>query len=520
MSKKPNIVIFFVDDMGYGDISYLNPEGKIQTPNLDKFAEEGMIFTDAHSTSSVCSPSRYGLLTGRYNWRSELQRGIVLPFGKLLIKDNILTLPHHLSENGYHCGLIGKWHIGMDWDFEVDKDFHPAGHCAKEPEEEYVATDEHRKKWKEAFSKPIKKGPHTCGFDYSFGVDIPNWPPFCFIENGQTLGIPSTYLPKYQIGNQMASIPGPAMPYWNFHQLLPTFASKTDEYIKERSKSDKPFFLYFSSTSPHTPLAVNKKFIGSSSLNNLYADFVIETDDIFGQVLKSLEKHGVADNTIVIFTSDNGCAPYVGVKDLEEQGHFPSYIYRGYKSDIWDGGHRMPFIIRWPGNIKPNSICDELICLTDIFKTCSDIIGGTLSDSNGVDSFSFLPLLMGEKNPIRDFIVHHSIKGKFAIRDKEWKLVLCPGSGGWAYDDKKAYEQEENFLQLYNMKEDPSERNNLCKKYSEQVQKMLEILSQIIENGRSTPGEKQQNEVKVDMWKLDSLGLSEIDLKELLNSDY
>jgi arylsulfatase A-like enzyme len=516
MKKKPNIVLFLVDDMGYGDLSCLNPEGKIKTPNFDKLAEEGMIFTDAHSTSSVCSPSRYSTLTGRYNWRSTLQRGIVLPFGKSLIKENIPTIPKFLKQHGYNCGIIGKWHLGMDWDFEVTKDdFHPTGHLAEPPEEKFTTSPEQIRLWEKAFSKKIKGGPIGAGFDYFFGVDIPNWPPFCFIENERTIGIPSTFLPNYLLGNKMASIQGPAMPYWNFHQLLPTFAEKSNEYIRRQTEKEEPFFLYFSATSPHTPLAVNKPWIGSSGLNNLYADFVIETDYIFGELMKSLEKHGVADNTLVIFTSDNGCAPYIGVEEMEKQGHYPSYIYRGYKSDAWDGGHRMPFIAKWKGVIKPGSTSDKLICLTDIFRTCADILETELPPEVAVDSVSILPLFQGHEKEIRKHVVHHSIQGKFAIRDKDWKLLLCPGSGGWSLNDKEAFTNGMPVVQLYNMKDDPEEKNNVYTQYPEQVRKMISMLEKTVTDGRSTPGPLQQNETEIDIWKLNTIGADKKVLDDL-----
>jgi len=516
MKQKPNIIFFLVDDMGYGDLSCLNPNGKIKTPNFDKLAEDGMIFTDAHATSSVCTPSRYSALTGRYNWRSSLQRGIVLPYGKHLIKKEVPTLPKFLQTHGYHCALIGKWHLGMDWDFKpTKKDFHPTGHLNNQPEEEFEATPEQVELWKNAFSKKIKGGPQSAGFNYNFGVDIPNWPPYCFIENDHTVGIPSNFLPKHLLGNQMASTQGPAMPYWNFHQLLPTFAQKTNTYLKEQAEKKEPFFLFFASTSPHTPLAVNKQFIGSSGLNNLYADFVIETDYVFGQIMNSLKKFGLDDNTLVIFTSDNGCAQCIGTEQLEKQGHFPSYIYRGYKSDAWDGGHRMPFIAKWPGVIKPGSKCSQLICLTDIFKTCADILNAEVPDNAALDSESFLPLLKGENIELRNHVVHHSIKGKFAIRDKEWKLLLCQGSGGWTYNDADAYHDGLPPVQLYNMKNDPEEKKNIYKKHPEQVRKMIKMLEQFVTNGRSTPGSKQKNETIIDIWKLDDIGADKKILDDL-----
>jgi len=516
--RRVNIVFFFVDDMGYGDASCLNPEGKIKTPNIDRLAAEGMKFTDAHSSSAVCSPSRYSVLTGRYNWRSTLQKGIVGVYGDLLIKPEIETVPSLLKEHGYHSACIGKWHLGQTWDFDAAAGpFKGDGFYGKaedNPNDEHKATDEEKALWKEAFAKPTKGGPTKCGFDYYYGVDVPNWAPFAFIENDQVIGTPSEWLPERLVGNNIASHSGPAIPGWRFEDLLPTWATKADAYIKERAESDEPFFLYLPMTSPHTPLSVNEEFIGASGLDNPYADLVIETDDVFGRVLNSLETYGVADNTLVIFASDNGCAHYIGCREeghggetpLEPQGHFPSGKFRGYKSDAWDGGHRIPCVARWPGVIEPGSQCDEIVCLSDLMATCMEIVGATLSDGAGVDSVSLVPLFRDPATPVRDHVVHHSITGKFAIRDKQWKLVLCPGSGGWSAPiDREAAKEGLPLVQLYDMQNDPGETTNLHEQEPERVKEMLDLLKKLVADARSTPGAPQQNDAEVDIWKLDTM---------------
>lgn len=518
MASKPNIVYFFVDDMGYGDASCLNPDGKIKTPNIDRLAAEGMILTDAHSTSAVCSPSRYGLLTGRYNWRSTLQKGIVTHYGDPLIAEDRLTVASMLKQQGYHTGCIGKWHLGMGWDFEIDReDFLGGGHYGKgtaDSSRDIDPTPEQRDKWKQAFSKPTTGGPTTRGFDTYFGVDVPNWPPYCYIENDRTVGIPSEWLPTRLLGGNLASTAGPAMPYWHFEQLLPMWARKADDYISDRAAAEEPFFLYLPMTSPHTPLSVNKEFIGKSGLNNLYADLMIETDEVFGRVLDSLEQHGVADNTLVIFASDNGFAHYVGAFEdgrgsyesaLEPQGHFPSAGYRGYKSDAWDGGHHIPCIARWPGRIKPGTQCDQLVCLSDLMATCADELGVALPDDAGEDSVSMLPLFSDPQQPIREHVVHHSIAGKFAIRDQRWKLILAPGSGGWSLADKKAAEEGLPLMQLYDMQNDPGETTNVHAKHPERVKAMIALLKKLVADGRSTPGTPVANDVDVDIWKLETM---------------
>ncbi len=504
-AAKPNIVYFFVDDMGYGDASCLNPEGKIKTPNIDRLAREGVKFTDAHSSSAVCSPSRYSVLTGRYNWRSPLQRGIVGVYGDPLISADRLTVPGFLKQHGYHSACIGKWHLGQGWDIKVDEDFRPKHEYGSTPAGDLEASEQVLQRWRDAFVKPTTGGPTTRGFDYYFGVDVPNWPPYCFIENDHTVGIPSAFLPSRLLVNNLASLQGPAMPYWHFEQLLPTWANKADGYIKERAEADEPFFLYLPMTSPHTPLAVNKPFIGKSGLNNLYADLVIETDDIFGRVLASLEKYGVADNTLVIFASDNGCAHYIGTKEMEAQGHFPSGPYRGYKSDAWDGGHRIPCMARWPGVIEPGRECSDLVCLSDLMATCAEIVNGELPDNAGEDSVSMMSLFRGTGTNGRRTVVHHSISGKFAIRDGRWKLVLCPGSGGWTHNDAEAAKAGLPLVQLYDMQADPGEISNLHAEYPDKVKALLSLLKKYVADGRSTPGAQQHNDVPVDIWKLETM---------------
>ncbi|HKJ84821.1 MAG TPA: arylsulfatase, partial [Spirochaetia bacterium] len=381
----PNIVLILADDLGYGDVSCMNPSSRIRTTAIDALAAEGMRFTDAHSTSAVCSPSRYSVLTGRYNWRSTLQRGIVGVYGDPLIDADRLTLPRMLQKRGYHTAAIGKWHLGMGWDFEPDEeDFFPGGGRQ--------ATDGQRDRWRAAFDKPTIGGPCTRGFDAYFGVDVPNWPPYAFIEHDRLVGVPSELLPDRLVGNNLASYSGPAMPYWHFEQLLPAWAHRADAYIADRARSDEPFFLYLALTSPHTPLSVNKPWIGASGLNSLYADLVLETDHVVGQVMESLDRYGLSDSTLVIFTSDNGCAPYIGVAELEAQGHRPSAEYRGYKSDAWDGGHRVPFIVRWPGKVAAGTTQSALVSQTDLMATMAQVVGASLPANAGEDSYSMMPL--------------------------------------------------------------------------------------------------------------------------------
>jgi len=402
-AERPNIVVILADDLGYGDVQCYNPQrGKIPTPHIDRLTSQGMQFTNAHSSSGVCSPSRYTLLTGRYHWRTRLQSGIVGYLGRPLIAADRLTIAGLAKQQGYHTACIGKWHLGWDWNIP------PGQRSLFAPRRRTFAdaTDRHRRAWQEVYSRPIGGGPTTRGFDEYFGTDVPNWPPYCFIENDRTLGIPTTFLPKELFRKNLASLPGPALEDWKLEAVLPALADRASDYIKRRAKSKQPFLLYLPMTSPHTPLAVNKQWRGKSKLDSAVADLVMETDDVVGQVLSALRENGVEDQTLVIFTSDNGFAPYTGAKQLEDQGHFPSGRFRGYKGDAWEGGHRVAFTVRWPGVVKPGTACKQLVHHADVMATIADILGTQIPDNAGEDSYSLLPLLKGSALSQLNFRVH------------------------------------------------------------------------------------------------------------------
>ncbi len=499
--SKPNIIVILADDLGYGDVQCYNAQrGKIPTPNIDRLASQGMRFTDGHSSSGVCSPSRYTLLTGRYHWRTRLQKGIVEVFGAPLIAPNRMTIASLAKQHGYQTAAIGKWHLGWDW--PVDKDMRQLLHASNKPgrddeakpaEKNPVATEKHLAAWRDLFSKPIPGGPTTRGFDSYFGTDVPNWPPFCFIENDRTLGIPTEFLPAKKIGHNLASMQGPAVKDWSLEDILPKLVERASKFIDDAAKKPEPFLLYLPLTAPHTPLAVTPEWQGKSKLNE-YADFVMETDAAIGRVLDALEKSGAAEHTLVFFSSDNGCAPYIGAKDLEKMGHYPSGPLRGYKSDVFEGGHRVPFIVRWPGVVKPGSTCGQLVLQADYMATIADILGTKLPDTAGEDSFSILPLLKGVDKPVREQAVNCSANGLPGVRDGSWKLILGPGSGGW---DKEG--DQIKTLQLYNLEDDIGERKNLADEQPERVEKMMALYSELIANGRSTSGAKQANDVKVEI---------------------
>lgn len=486
---KPNIVVILADDLGYGDVRCNNRErGKIATPNIDRLAAEGMRFTDGHSSSGVCSPSRYALLTGRYHWRTRLQAGIVGMFEAPLIAPDRLTVAGLLKQHGYRTACIGKWHLGWSWPIPGPKRslFYRHPGAPNDP-----PTEEQRAIWADVFTKPIAGGPTTRGFDEYFGTDVPNWPPYCFIENDRTVGIPSEFLRADLLKNHQASIQGPALPGWRLEPILPKLGDRACEFIERSAKATtEPFFLYLPLTAPHTPLAVNAEWRGKSGLG-VYADFVMETDSVVGRVLNTLENTGMAKNTLVVFTSDNGCAPYIGAADMEKQGHYPSGPLRGHKSDAWEGGHRVPFLVRWPGVVKAGSRCDQLVLQADLMATFAEILDTKLPDNAGEDSFSLVPLLRGENMPVRESGIHQSSKGLLAVRKGSWKLIVGKGSGGWGKGD------DEHPAQLYNLSDDLAESQNLYADKPDVVAGLKLHLEKLIADGRSTPGPAMKNDVVV-----------------------
>ena len=487
-SERPNIVFILADDMGYGDLACQNPESKIPTPHLDRLAQEGIRFTDAHSPSAVCSPTRYGILTGRYCWRSRLQASVLWPWDEPLIEEDRLTVGKLLQENGYDTACIGKWHLGWNWptvDGSRINDTLPVGKFDNDLRGPFGG--------KVDFTKPIGGGPIARGFDYYFGDDVPNFPPYCFIENDRTLGIPCKEKPKEMFGS-----PGPMLEGWDLVKVMPALTQKAVDYIRAtpgaapfNKTKDFPFFLYFSLTAPHTPIAPAEEFKGKSEAG-AYGDFVNEVDWSVGQVIKALEETGQSERTLVLFTSDNGSPCRDGtnmngeVNSVRRFGHNPSSIYRGIKTDIWEGGHRVPFLAKWPGHTPTGTLSHETICHVDFMATCAAILGKDLPDGAAEDSYNILPALLGEEveEPLREATVHHSIEGMFAIRQGEWKLVLGQGSGGWKVGEKQ---EDEAPMQLYDMESDPSETKNLYGDHPEVVARLKDLLEKYKQDGRSVP---------------------------------
>ena len=476
---RPNVVYILCDDLGYGDVRCLNPQGKIPTPHMDRLAAGGMIFTDAHSSSAVCTPSRYSLLTGRYNWRSAMKRGVLNGFSPRLIETNRVTVAAFLKDHGYATACLGKWHLGMNW-----------------PQNDGSAPGSSANPTKIDYTKPIQGGPTTAGFDYYYGISASlDMAPFAFIENDRVTEVPTVEKKWVRTG--------PAAQSFEAIDVLPALTRKAVAYIAERAPAaiqGQPFFLYLPLASPHTPILPTKEWLGKSGLN-AYADFVMQTDATVGAVLDALEEQGLAANTLVIVTSDNGCSPEAKFPELVEKGHNPSHVFRGHKADIFEGGHRVPFLVRWPARVKAGTTSDQLICQTDFFATCAAILGKKLPDQVAEDSVSFLPALSGPTTkPLREAVVHHSINGSFSIRQGQWKLELCPDSGGWS-DPRPGSAPPATLptVQLYDLSRDIGETNNVSAQQPKVVAQLMELLEKYVTDGRSTPGKPQPNTGRVEL---------------------
>lgn len=458
----PNIVVVMCDDLGYGDVHCLNPDhGKIPTPHADRLAAEGMIFTDAHSGSSVCTPTRYGLLTGRHCWRTRLQRGVVTGFAPCLIAADRPTVAGFLQDQGYRTAIVGKWHLDCQYaDPETGELLRRQDH--KLPPIDAVLPD----------------GPVTRGFDFFHGFHHAR-EMRAVIENDRVIAHDDEI------------------------NMLPRLTHKAVEQIDRLATAEQPFFLYVPLGSPHTPILPTPEWQGKSGLGD-YGDFVMQTDHVLGEIMAALDRNGVAEDTLLIFTSDNGCSKAAGIDSLAQQGHRVSGSYRGSKADLWEGGHRVPFIVRWPDRVLPGSDCDETICLTDFFATVTDLLLADLPQSAAEDSVSFLPALAGQQIPSsRDGLIHHSISGHFGYRQGRWKLLLARGSGGWTSPtEKQARAAAAPPVQLYNLEADPGEQQNVAAQKPALVDKLRETLEADVSRGRSTAGDPASNDVNgIELWK-------------------
>ncbi len=474
-ADNPNIILILADDMGIDAVSAYNAEMGLKTPAIDRLAQEGMRFADAHSTSAVCSPTRYSVLTGRYNWRSRLKRGIVGKWERPLIAEARLTLPEMLRDEGYDTAMIGKWHLGWHWSKKG------GGTTEKLAEID--------------FTKPIKGGPCDHGFDYFFGDDVPNWPPYAWRENDRLLGKITT---EMKAGAMVGVSAGPSVAEWDFRAVLHEYGQRCAAHIRDRAEKAKPYFLYVPLPSPHTPIAPHHEFRGKTGISE-YADFLLQTDAVVGQMLAALDDTQTAENTLVFFTCDNGTSPKADFDALKKAGVDLNRHFRGWKADAYEGGHRVPFIVRWPGRVKADSRCEETITLADIMATCADVIEHSLPDRAAEDSASLLPLLRGEAedagSPLHPIVIHHSVSGHFAVRKGKWKLLLCAGSGGWSPPrEREAIQSERPPMQLFDLRQDPKETQNLYASHPEKVEELIADLVHAFREGRTTPGSQQTNE--------------------------
>ena len=481
-NQQPNIIYILADDLGYGDVKCFNPEGKIPTPNIDNMAQNGVMFTDAHTSSAVCTPTRYGILTGRYNWRTSLKSYVLGGYSKSLIKPDRTTVATLLKTQGYTTGYVGKWHLGWDWDIQKED--------ANFQRDDLNALPEVN------FSEPIKNGPATHGFDYSFGFcGSLDMPPYVYVENSEATMIPT----KSTVSVDAKSFwrKGPTSDDFDHAKVIQHLTNKAINFINQNANGNSPFFLYFALSAPHTPILPTTEFLGKSN-SNMYGDFVMQVDDILRQIRETLKDRGTSENTLVIFTSDNGCSPMANPTELAKVNHFPGYHFRGGKADIYEGGHRVPFIVEWPNGTAKNITVNNTICTTDFFATCAELTNYKIKDREGEDSYSILPLIQGKPvASFRKYTVHHSLNGSFAIRQGDWKLCFCPGSGGWSYPTPNEI-KEKNLdlpqMQLFNLKEDIGEAKNLIVEYPEKAADLKAALKKIILNGRSTPGAIQIND--------------------------
>lgn len=458
--QLPNIIFILCDDLGYGDVSCLNPESKIQTPHMDKMAESGVTFTDAHSNSSVCTPSRYGILTGRYAWRTSLKRGVLTGYSPALISKERETVASVLKKYDYQTACIGKWHLGMEWQTSD----------GNSPAKDGSNVD---------FSKPISNGPIAKGFDYFYGISASmDMAPYCLIENN-VIEKPNTILERGRgngYGRPGYSIEGRGPEFY-----LPAFTDKTVEKIEEYSKSEKPFFIYFPLNAPHTPVAPNKEYAGKSDAGE-YGDFVIEVDDVLGKVMTALKENGIEENTLLVFTSDNGpetiCYPRA-----KKYNHYSAGELKGVKRDLWEGGHRVPFFVKWPSEVKAGTTVTETICLADFFATVAEIVGHKKADNEGEDSYSYKPLLKGKKKGSRPFTIHHSAQGNFAIRKGNWVLIDNKSGDdnrgrGKEYYENRGYTLVDSEGELFNLKDDLREFKNRYSEKPEIVKELKAILAE------------------------------------------
>ena len=470
LGDLPNIIFLLTDDLGYGDLQCYNTDSKIPTPNLDQLAAGGMRFTDAHTPSSVCSPTRYAVLTGRYAWRTErLKTGVLSDEDPPIIEEERLTVADMLKEQGYRTAAFGKWHLGNSWHL---KD--PSGPNSIDNID---------------WSMPMVSGALQQGFEYAFQLALPGW---TFVENDSILEAPTesfdlTHLGVRDMGPH--NIKGFGYPGYKHEHMLPAWTDKTVKYIRESAGKDEPFFIYWAPICPHLPLSPNKEFLGSSGAG-LYGDFVVELDASVGAIINTLKETGQLKNTLIIFTSDNGPERWA-YERTQETGHFSMGDWRGLKRDVWEGGHRVPFIAHWPERVNAGSVSNELVSLVDFMATAAAITGYELPAEAAEDSYDVLPALTGKdlKAPIRESAIYHASNGVLALRQGDWIYIDGPSGGvspepAWFREERGVIEHDEN-AELYKITEDPTQTTNLYSEFPDKAEALKALLAQYRMEGRS-----------------------------------
>lgn len=457
--RLPNVIFILADDMGWGDIGANNANSAIPTPNLDRLAQQGMRFTDMHSSSAVCTPSRYSILTGQYPWRNTDKPGALTGYAPSLIKPGRLTVAGMLRQAGYYTAGVGKWHLGLGVENKTD------------------------------YSKPFHPAPTDHGFDYFYGLPASlDMAPYVYFENDRVVAAPTARTEDTGGENGPFGVfwrGGEMMPGFDFEQVTPTLTTKAVEVIKRQGAKPNPFFLYFALPSPHTPWLPLPEYRGRSHAGE-YGDFVVQVDAMIGRVLAAIEDSGIAGDTLIYFASDNG-AMWDDLH-IQQTGHRSNANWRGRKSDVWEAGHRIPCIVKWPGHVAPGSVSNEMLSLTDFMATIAAVTGQSLPDNAAEDSFNALSVLEGRnRKPIRETMISESGRGLRSIREGSWKLELGLGSGGFSEPIDVDPVAGGPQGQLYDLQTDPGERTNLWSQHPEIVERLNRKLKTAEAAGRTRP---------------------------------
>lgn len=512
--NRPNVLFILADDLGQGDVSCFNPDAAWTTPHLDRLAAEGLRLTDAHATSALCTPSRYGALTGRYNWRSALKSSVLPGDSLALIERDRPTLASLLKGQGYRTAVVGKWHLGLDWHLRADgEDLDGFG---LETPEGGVPTarmgrggnfDVGARVWREGldidYSRPVRSGPNDLGFDHSFITPASlDQPPYVYVEDGVPLAQPDHYdgdgerIDRLTDSMWQSIQSGPMAPDYDVHRVVSDFHAHALAVLDDLLARDAPWFLYVPSHLVHGPVIPDEPWRGRSGAG-AYGDWVLQLDDYVGEMVARVDAAGAREDTIVVFTSDNGVSGVAGLEALRGHGHDPSNGWRGHKGDVWEGGHREPTIVRWPGHVAAGSTSDALVSHADLFATLAEVLGVAVPDDAAEDSVSALPVWLGEDGPTRQTLVAVAGGGGFSLRRGRWKLEFVIDGDGMdvMHADTPPSPDVPRYVpgQLYDLEADPGERENLIADHPDLVRELTEEMAEQIRRGRSTPGPDGRN---------------------------